>query len=69
MTNHHSEILVERQDGWAAVLLNRPQRRNATTTPVMQALEALSADASVAAIVLRGAQGAFCSGIDLTELQ
>lgn len=66
-------ILVERSEGWARIVLNRPQRRNALIAPMFDelaaAVDALSADESVAAIVLCGAQGAFCAGIDLTELQ
>lgn len=68
-----AEILVERNDGWATVVLNRPQRRNALTRPLLDqlatAIDQLSADESIAAIVLRGAEGAFSSGIDLTDLQ
>ena len=67
-----AEILVERNDGWATVVLNRPQRRNALTRPLLDqlatAIDQLSADESIAAIVLRGAEGAFSSGIDLTDL-
>lgn len=66
-------ILVERAEGWARVVLNRPQRRNALIGPMLDdlaaAVDTLSADESIAAIVLCGAQGAFCAGIDLTELQ
>lgn len=66
-------VLVEHHDGWAAVVLNRPHRRNALTGPMLDGLAAaiddLSGDESVAATVLRGSEGAFCSGIDLTELQ
>lgn len=60
-------------DGWAEVVLNRPERRNAITGPLSDALCAtitrLGQDDRVAAIVLRGAGGSFCSGVDLTALQ
>ncbi len=53
------------------VVLNRPERRNALTGPLAEQLadtiEALNADESVTVIVLRGAGGAFCSGLDLKE--
>ncbi len=66
-------ILVEHADGWATITLNRPHRRNAITGPMAaelrSAIVTLSGDPSIAAIVLRGAEGAFCSGVDLTELQ
>ena len=72
-TSGASPVLVERQDGWASIVLNRPERKNAMTGPMMDqladALDELSTDEAVAAIVLRGADGAFSSGIDLTELQ
>lgn len=66
-------VEVENRDGWAAVILNRPQRKNTMTGPMMEqladAIDSLSADPTVAAIVLRGQGGAFSSGVDLTELQ
>lgn len=66
-------VLVESHDGWATVVLNRPHRKNAMTGPMLDALastiDRLGNDDSVAAIVIRGADGAFCSGVDLTELQ
>lgn len=66
-------VRVERADGWATVVLDRPHRKNAMTGPMMEqladAIDALSADTSIAAVVLRGEGGAFSSGVDLTELQ
>ena len=65
-----AEVRVLRHEaGWAEVQLNRPQRKNAITGPLgtrlAAALEALRADASVRVIVLAGADGAFCSGLDV----
>jgi enoyl-CoA hydratase/carnithine racemase len=66
-------ILVARHEGWAEVTLNRPDTRNAIDIPMAEALgeaiETLERDATVRAIVLRGADGAFCSGLDLKALQ
>lgn len=66
-------VIVERRDGWVSVTLSRPHRKNAMTGPMLDALadavDRASADESVAAVVLAGADGAFCSGVDLTELQ
>ena len=63
------DVLCERHDGWAEVILNRPQRRNAIDGPLVDALLAtmseLNRDDATRAIVLRGAGGAFCSGLDL----
>ncbi|MEQ8860939.1 MAG: enoyl-CoA hydratase/isomerase family protein [Pseudomonadales bacterium] len=62
-------VVIERHDGWAEVILNRPERRNAITGPLGTALDAaltaLSGDPEVRAVLLRGAGGAFCSGLDL----
>lgn len=51
--------------------MNRPERRNAMDTPLLEALleELRSArtDTSAAAVVIQGAGGAFSSGADLSE--
>lgn len=66
-------IAVDRSEGWAAITLTRPHRRNAITGPMAvqlrEAVTELGSDPDIASIVLRGAEGAFCSGVDLTELQ
>ena len=62
---------VERidHDGWAEIVLNRPARRNAINGPLGECLadafRGVSADDGVQAVLLRGAEGAFCSGLDL----
>lgn len=62
-------VLLQRHDGWAELVLNRPERRNAIDGPLAAALAAhlhdLQGDTSVRAVVLRGAGGAWCSGLDL----
>ncbi|MCY4056782.1 MAG: enoyl-CoA hydratase/isomerase family protein, partial [Gammaproteobacteria bacterium] len=54
---------------WAEVILNRPERRNAINGPLGEALTSAirraDADDGVQAILFRGAEGAFCSGLDL----
>lgn len=65
-------VLVERPlQRVAHVVLNRPDRRNALTGPLVvelaDTIEALNADDSVGVIVIRGAGNAFCSGLDLKE--
>ena len=56
-------------DGWAELVLNRPERRNAIDgdlgMALAGALRALDTDDAVRVILLRGAEGAFCSGLDL----
>lgn len=62
-------VLCERHAGWADVILNRPERRNAIegtlAADLASTLRTLNADPEVRAIVLRGAGGGFCSGLDL----
>lgn len=62
-------VLLERHEGWAELVLNRPDRRNAIDGPLaagmLDALDAIRADPSLRAVVLRGAGGALCSGLDL----
>jgi enoyl-CoA hydratase/carnithine racemase len=65
-------ILVERDGPIATVVLNRPDRLNALTRPMWQALgesvRALSADDRLRCIVLRGAgEKAFSPGNDIAE--
>ena len=55
-------------DGWAELVLNRPERQNAVDGDLGMALagvlRALDTDDDVRAVLLRGAQGTFCSGLD-----
>ena len=54
---------------WAEVVLNRPESRNAINGPLGEGLAAAigraDAGAEIQAVLLRGADGAFCSGLDL----
>ena len=63
------DIGVEVTDGVMTITLNRPERRNALSTPMLDGLVAALADAEVAsdvgAVVLTGAGGAFCAGGDV----
>ncbi len=65
-------VLVERDGAVATVTLNRPGARNALSRELRKALwqsmADLDADDAVAAIVLTGADPAFCAGLDLKEL-
>ncbi|MDE0802462.1 MAG: enoyl-CoA hydratase [Acidimicrobiales bacterium] len=65
-------VLVTRDGGVATVTMNRPKARNALSQELRRALwksvGELEADDTVAAIVLTGADPAFCAGLDLKEL-
>lgn len=64
-----ADVLVERFGPRADIVLNRPERRNAVTRSLASQLKAAIVEAAndveVRAIVLRGAGGCFCSGMDL----
>lgn len=53
------------------IVLNRPERRNALTGPLADELAAtlrsVASSPETTVVVLRGAGGAFCSGLDLKE--
>lgn len=69
-----TEVLVDVEANVqvAVVTLNRPERRNAISGTLLAALRdavaGLDGRADVRAIVLTGADPAFCAGLDLTEL-
>lgn len=66
-----SVFLSETSDGVLTLTLNRPERLNALTGELLDALaEGLRAadnDDSVRAVILTGAGRAFCSGLDLKD--
>ncbi len=65
-------LLVDVANQVATATLNRPERRNALSGDLIvtlrEALADLDADPEVRAIILTGADPAFCAGLDLTEL-
>jgi len=66
------QLLETISDGVATLTLNRPDRLNALSTPIMdgllEALPRLAADAAVGAIVVTGAGRAFCAGGDIKSM-
>ncbi len=64
-------VLYEERDGIAIITLNRPEKKNTLTDAVIQGvadgIDAATASPDVAAVVLRGAQGTFTAGYDLTD--
>ena len=67
------EVLVAVDAGVATVTLNRPDQRNAMNTALLQglraAVESLDERRDVRVVVVRGAGPAFCSGMDLKEME
>lgn len=64
-------LTVRRYDEVAALVMNRPQRRNAMDTAMLEGLIGglgeQAADAEVGAVVVTGAGGVFSSGVDVSE--
>jgi enoyl-CoA hydratase/carnithine racemase len=66
------EILFALKDGIATITMNRPEKRNALNTMLLEGFNSIlshveeSKEARV--VVIRGEGKAFCSGIDLREL-
>src|SRR4249920_260704 len=65
-------LVLTVDDGSVRVLtLNRPEARNALSRALIRALysalRAADADESVRAVVITGADPAFCAGVDLKE--
>lgn len=69
----HVVVLLTIADGIARITLNRPEKRNALNSELIDALkDALrraGEDGDVRAIILSGAGSDFCSGADLSALQ
>lgn len=67
-----AEILVLRTGGIATVTLNRPEKRNALNTvmidDLVRAFDELSADPEVRVVVIRAEGPTFCAGLDLSEM-
>ncbi len=65
-------VLLERHGARADIVLNRPDKRNALIAPMMAQLRdaflQIAADDSVNAVLVRGAGGALCSGLDLKAI-
>lgn len=66
-------LLVSRSDGVVALTLNRPQRKNALTLPMVLALPSILEEVerreSDRVLVVSGAGGDFCSGADLADAE
>ena len=65
-------LLVTREGPVVRATMNRPERRNALSMAMGEAwdrlLAELAADRSARVLVIAGAGGHFCAGLDLTEV-
>lgn len=66
------EVLVDVLDGIMIVTINRPQARNAVNSNVAKgvaaAMDELDSNDNIHVAILTGAEGTFCSGMDLKRL-
>lgn len=69
----HEDLIVEREEGFCTLTINRPEKRN-TLTPgvffkIRDVLNALSEDGHIRAVIITGAgDEAFCAGYDISAL-
>lgn len=65
------DILVESQPNWLEITINRPDKLNAireqTAVEILGQLEQAESDRACRAIVIRGLDKAFCTGVDTSE--
>jgi len=70
--NDSDDLCVETRDGVAVLTMNRPERLNALSRPMIDgaiaALERCADDAAIGCIVLTGAGRGFCAGGDVTAM-
>jgi isohexenylglutaconyl-CoA hydratase len=66
-------LLVQREGPVVRAIMNRPERRNSISSAMGEAwsalLEELKQDKTARVLVISGAGGHFCAGLDLTEVQ
>jgi enoyl-CoA hydratase/carnithine racemase len=65
------DITVERQPQWLEITINRPDKLNAvreqTAVEILGQIEQAEADRTCRAILIRGMDKAFCTGVDTSE--
>lgn len=70
-TEEQAPLLVRREGAVVRAILNRPSRRNAMNAELVERLDALLAemaeDRTARVLVISGAGGHFCAGLDLAE--
>ncbi|MBI4186099.1 MAG: enoyl-CoA hydratase/isomerase family protein [Chloroflexi bacterium] len=70
---HYEDLLLEKKDGVATIILNVPDKRNAITTQMrkslISAVSEIAQDDAVRAVIITGASSAFCAGGDIQALK
>ncbi|NQX88315.1 MAG: enoyl-CoA hydratase [Halioglobus sp.] len=66
------ELVIKIEEGYAILTLNRPGARNALSPQLLldlcEAFRTLQEDDDIRAVILTGAGGAFCAGLDLKAM-
>jgi isohexenylglutaconyl-CoA hydratase len=69
----YEELLLSEEDGVLTITINRPHKRNAMNDAVvkgiMEIFDAIENKLEIRAVVLRGAQGHFCAGGDISGMK
>jgi enoyl-CoA hydratase/carnithine racemase len=69
----YEDIIVERSEHALEITLNRPDKLNAmreqTAAEIMDAMDAAEPDRKIVAVILRGSERAFCTGVDTSEFK
>lgn len=69
----YQDIIVERVEGWLELTINRPEKLNSlrerTAEELLEALAEAENDRAIGAVILKGSDKAFCTGIDTSEFQ
>ena len=72
MADAYQTLIVEREDGYVLVRLNRPEALNALNSQLMSDLSALldavEADDAIKCVLLTGSEKAFAAGADIKEM-
>jgi enoyl-CoA hydratase/carnithine racemase len=72
LKSSYATLIVEREDGYAVVRLNRPDALNAFNNQLMdeltEVIEGLDQDDDVRCIVMTGSEKAFAAGADIKEM-
>lgn len=67
-----NELCEERHGPILTLTLNRPEKRNAITVPMLEGLRSafhrIARDPEIRVVILAGAGKAFCAGLDLKEM-
>jgi enoyl-CoA hydratase/carnithine racemase len=69
----YEDVIVERVEAWVEITINRPEKLNAlrdqTAEEILAALAEAEHDRSVGAVILKGSEKAFCTGIDTSGFE